>query len=90
MATTGRERVLAAMAATEKIMGSIRSAARRMERIESDVMPNAEGVLIDPQDIAGYCETVADDLTNAAKMIRTTSWPLDSDYYDDRGVDIPA
>jgi len=78
------------MAATEKIMGSIRSAARRMERIESDVMPNAEGVLIDPQDIAGYCETVADDLTNAAKMIRTTSWPLDSDYYDDRGVDIPA
>ena len=89
-ATTGRERVLAAIAATEKIMGSIRSAARRMERMESDVMPNAEGVLIDPQDIAAYCETVADDLTNAAKVIRTTSWPLEGDYYDDCSVDIPA
>ena len=82
--------MLAAIAATEKIMGSIRSAARRMERIETDMMPNAEGVLIDPQDIAAYCETVADDLTNAAKAIRATSWPQDSDYYDDRGVDIPA
>jgi len=90
MATNGRERVLAAIAATEKIMGSIRSAARRMERLEADVMPNAEGVLTDPQEIAAYCETVAGDLTQAAKLIRGTRWPLESDYYGEGGVDIPA
>ncbi len=90
MATTGRERVLAAVAATEKIVGSIRSAARRIERLEADMMPNAEGVLLDPQDIAAYCETVANDLTQAAKQIREMSWPTESDYYGDRGIDIPA
>jgi ubiquinone biosynthesis protein UbiJ len=90
MATNGRERVLAAIAATERIMGSIRSAARRMERLEADVMTNEEGVLIDPQDIAAYCETVGDDLTQAARLIRETGWPLESDYYGDGGVDIPA
>ena len=90
MATTGRARVADAIAATERIMGSIRSAARRMERLETDSMANAEGVLMDPQDIAAYCETIAGDLTKAAQAIRETSWPRDSDYYEDRAADIPA
>lgn len=90
MATTGREKVNAAAAATQQIINSIRSAARRMERIESDVMPNAEGVLMDPEDIARYCQTIADEMTKAASLIRATNWPVDSDYYGDSSVDIPA
>jgi hypothetical protein len=90
MATTGRERVLAAVSTTDQVMASIRSAARRMERLEADVMANAEGVLMDPQDVAAYCEKVADDLEQAAQVIRGSSWPQDSDYYGDISADIPA
>lgn len=90
MATTGKEKVTAAIAATEQVKAAIRSAARRVERLESDLMANAEGVLMDPQDIATYCETAARDLMNAAETIRAASWPQGNDYYGDVAADIPA
>lgn len=80
----------AAIAVTEKVMADIRSAARRMERMEADVMPNAAGVLTSPQEVASYCESVAADLTRAAALIRGAAWPTDSDYYETPGLDIPA
>lgn len=90
MATTGKEKVAAAVAATEQVKAAIRSAARRVERLESDLMANAEGVLMDPKDIASCCETAAQDLMNAARTIRAASWPQDRDYYGDVATDIPA
>ena len=53
-------------------------------------MANAEGVLMDPKDIASCCETAAQDLMNAARTIRAASWPQDRDYYGDVATDIPA
>jgi hypothetical protein len=91
---TGKEKVRAAVVVTEQARAAIRSAARRMERLESDLMANAEGVLMDPLDIASYCETVSQDLTNAARTIRAASWPQEDDYYNDDiadiATDIPA
>ena len=87
---TGKEKVSAAIAATEQVKASIRSAARRVERLESDLMSNAEGVLMDPQDIARYCETAAQDLMNAARTIQAVNWPKANDYYGDIATDIPA
>lgn len=90
MAPTGKERVMAAIAATEQVKAAIRSAARRVQRLESDLMSNAEGVLMDPHDIAKYCETAAQDLMNAAKTIQAANWPQDNDYYEKLATDIPA
>lgn len=75
---------------TERLMADIRSAARRIERMEADVTPNGEGVLTNPQDVAADCEIIAADLTRAAARIRETAWPSPSDYYETPGLDIPA
>jgi hypothetical protein len=87
---TGREKVQAAAALTQKILADISSAARRIDRMEADAAPNAEGVLTSPQEVASYCENVAADLVRAAARIREAAWPVESDYYEAPGLDIPA
>lgn len=90
MPTSGKEKVQAAISATDKIIADIRSAGRRISRVETDAMPNAEGVLTNPGEIAADCENIAADLMRAAARIREAAWPLDSDYYETPGLDIPA
>lgn len=90
MPTSGKEKVQAAVSVSEKVIADVRSAGRRIARVEADTMPNAEGVLTNPQEIAADCETIAADLMRAAARIREAAWPLDSDYYESPGLDIPA
>jgi hypothetical protein len=87
---SGREKVEAAVSATQRVLADIGSAARRIERMEADVLPNAEGVLTNPQEVAAYCETIAGDLMRAAARIKEAAWPTDADYYEAPGIDIPA
>jgi hypothetical protein len=88
MATS--EKVQAAISLTEKVLADIRSAARRIDRLEADARANAEGVLTSPQDVAADCQNIAADLMRAAARIRETAWPSDGDYYEAPGIDIPA
>lgn len=90
MPTSGKDKVQAAISITEKVIADIRSAGRRIERAEADAMPNAEGVLTNPSDVAADCENVAADLMRAAQRIREAAWPADTDYYETPGLDIPA
>ena len=90
MPTSGRDKVQAAMSVTEKVIADIRSAGRRLDRMEADAIPNAEGVLTNPLETAADCENIAADLMRAAARIREAAWPVDSDYYETPGLDIPA
>ena len=90
MPTSGKEKVQAAISVTERVLADIRSAARRIDRAEADATPNSEGVLTNPLDVATDCEKIAADLMRAATLVREANWPLDSDYYDAPGIDIPA
>jgi hypothetical protein len=90
MATSGREKVQAASVVTDRVLADIRSASSRIDRLEADAMPNAEGVLTNPLEVAEYCENVAADLIRAGKLIRETAWPSDKDYYEGEGLEISA
>jgi hypothetical protein len=70
MPTSRREKVEAAASLTQKVLADISSAARRMDRMETDAVPNAEVVLTSPQEVASYCENIAADLVRAAARIR--------------------
>jgi hypothetical protein len=90
MPLSGREKVEAAATVSHRVLADIGSAARRIERMEADVLPNTEGVLTNPEEVAAYCETIASDLMRAAARIREAAWPSSSDYYETPGLDIPA
>lgn len=91
MATAGSKKVQVASVVTKQVIDLTQSAAGRVGRLQADIDTNTHGVLVHPQEIAACCRAIADDFTNAANLISTTTWPVGADYCDDEsGIDIPA